>query len=76
MTALSNMKQGMKAKIIDINQHNRLLVQHLMNFNIGQGSVCIIKEVLCFGGPISIEVNGMSLFLRKRDAHQILVEVI
>ena len=70
---LTELKKGDMAKIILINGVNLKLKRRLLDMGITSGVVVKIKRVAPLGDPISIELRGYELCLRKSDLSNIEV---
>lgn len=70
---LSSMKVNQQARIISIDISDFILRRHLLEMGLTRGT---LVKVVNIGDPISIEIRGYELALRKSYANFILVEVI
>ncbi|MCI8273504.1 MAG: ferrous iron transport protein A [Clostridia bacterium] len=73
---LSDLKVGQKAKVIKINEDNRVVRRHLLDMGITRGVEIMIKKIAPMGDPIDISLRGYELCISKRDLQMIEVEVI
>jgi ferrous iron transport protein A len=70
---LSSLKTGQRAKIVDIKLMHPATHKRLIDLDILEGTTVRVVRKFPFGGPISIEVNGQHIGLRKQDANGIEV---
>lgn len=73
---LSELKTGQKARVIDIQNGNKALRRRFLDMGITKGVVVSIKKVAPLGDPVSIELRGYELCIRKCDMKTIEVEVV
>lgn len=74
--ALSHLRKGQKAKVIQLNTVERDLRRRLLDMGITEGVHVKVKKIAPLGDPIDIELRGYELCLRRRDLDLIEVEVI
>lgn len=72
MIRLDNMLEGEKGNIINI--ENVFLSLKLMEMGCIPGELIKMMHIAPLGDPISIEVAGYTLSLRKEEAHCILID--
>lgn len=70
---LADIKPGKKAKIVSIENVNKLVRRRLIDLGIMEGSVVHLKNSLPFGGPYTFEADGQSIGIRRREASMIEV---
>jgi ferrous iron transport protein A len=70
---LAELHTGQTGQIVDIKQMPAETHRRLLDLDILEGSIVKIIRKFPFGGPLSIEVNGQLIGIRKRDAEQIEV---
>lgn len=73
---LSNLKIGQKGKVVNINIQEKEIRRHLLDMGITRGTEIRIKKIAPLGDPISIELRGYELCIRKEEMRNIEVEVI
>lgn len=72
MKRLSELTTGKSAKIISFKDEG-LSLKLLEMGVLPEENICILKRAP-LGGPISIEVAGYTICLRKKDAANVMVE--
>lgn len=70
---LSEMKKGERAKVVSIDNSNKVLKRRLLDMGITKDVEIIVKKIAPFGDPIDIELRGYELCLRKKDLETIEV---
>lgn len=70
---LSELKKGEKGKVVSIECFNPVLKRRMLDMGITKGVEVLVKKVAPFGDPISIELRGYELCLRKKDLSNIEV---
>jgi ferrous iron transport protein A len=73
---LSQLKRGMRAKVIELKITDKALRRRLLDMGITEGVVVKMKKIAPLGDPIDIELRGYELCLRKADLDLIDVEVM
>ena len=73
---LSDLKVGQKAKVLKLNETNKVIRRHLLDMGITRGTIVTVKKIAPMGDPIDIKLRDYELCLRKADLSQIEVEVI
>lgn len=73
---LSQLKRGMRAKVIELKITDKALRRRLLDMGITEGVVVKMKKIAPLGDPIDIELRGYELCLRKADLDLIEVEVM
>ena len=73
---LSELSVTQKAKVLKINEENRVIRRHLLDMGITRGVEIKIKKVAPMGDPIDIQLRDYELCIRKQDLTKIEVEVI
>lgn len=74
--ALSRLKKGQKAKVIQLRTVEKELRRRLLDMGITEGVQVKVKKIAPLGDPIDIELRGYELCLRKKDLDLIEVEVM
>lgn len=73
---LSNMKVNQKGIVLSVDIPNELTKRHILEMGLIKGTIIKIRSVAPMGDPISIELRGYELAIRRLDAMHIIVEVI
>ena len=64
---ICDLKIGEKAKIINVNVRNASLKRKILEMGITKNTIIFIKKIAPFSDPISIEVRGYELCLRRKE---------
>ncbi len=70
---IDELKKGEKAKIINVNIRDNILKRKILEMGLTKNTIICIKKIAPFNDPISIEVRGYELCLRKKDLSNIEV---
>ncbi len=70
---LSTLKPGGSGKIKKI-KVNGSMGRRLMDMGLLVGEDVCVKKIAPFGDPIEINIRGYSLYIRKNEAKEILLE--
>ena len=73
---LSDLVVGQKAKVLKLNETNKVIKRHLLDMGLVRGTEVTIKKIAPMGDPIDISLRDYELCLRKEDLSKIEVEVI
>ena len=73
---LSDLKVGEKAKVIKLNEENKVIRRHLLDMGVTRGVEIMIKKIAPMGDPIDISLRDYELCIRKEDLQKIEVEVL
>ncbi len=73
---LSNLRINKKARVISIDILNFLVKRHLLEMGLTRGTLIKVTKIAPMGDPISIELRGYELTIRKEEAKFIEVEVV
>lgn len=73
---LSNLRINKKARVISIDILNSLVKRHLLEMGLTRGTLIKVTKIAPMGDPISIELRGYELAIRKEEAKFIEVEVL
>ena len=73
---LSDLKQGQEAKVVCVQNDNKALRRRFLDMGITKGVIVKIKKTAPLGDPVSIELRGYELSIRKADMKTIEVEEI
>ena len=76
IVGFSDLKKGMSARVVNVQNQNKALRRRFLDMGITQGVIVKIKKIAPLGDPISIELRGYELCIRKSDMKNIDVEVI
>ena len=71
---LCELKKGEKGKVIAINTNNIKLRRRILDMGLTLGTQVKIKKIAPFGDPISVELRGYELCLRKSELSNIEVD--
>jgi Fe2+ transport system protein FeoA len=72
---LSQLKVGQKAKVLSLNNPQKIK-KRLENIGLTVGTSVVIIRKAPFGDPLEIKVRDFYLALRKVDADKIQVELL
>lgn len=72
---LSELKVGQKARILKI-EGLRSIKKRIMEFGIIKGEIIELIGVAPFGDPLNYKLNDFNLFLRIKEADNVIVELI
>lgn len=73
---LSNLRIYKKAKVISVDIKDKEVKRHILEMGLVKDTIIFITKKAPFGDPICIELRGYELALTKKEANNILVEVI
>ena len=73
---LSNLKTNQYAKVLEINIKDQAIKRHLLEMGLTKNVKIRVVNIAPLGDPISIELRGYELALRKSEANCIFVEVM
>ena len=76
IVSLSDLKKGMSARVVNVQNQNKALRRRFLDMGITQGVIVKIKKIAPLGDPIGIELRGYELCIRKSDMKNIDVEVV
>jgi len=76
LNTLNNLKQGQKARVLQINGGDLATKQRLLDMGITRGVIITISKVAPLGDPICLELRGYRLLVRKNDVKNVEIEVI
>lgn len=74
--ALSDLKVGQKAKVLKLNETNKMIKRHLLDMGVTRGTEVTIKKIAPMGDPIDISLRDYELCICKNDLSKIEVEVL
>ncbi|MDE5566220.1 MAG: ferrous iron transport protein A [Anaeroplasmataceae bacterium] len=72
---LSDLKVGQEGKLISFNNENKALRRRLLDMGLTKGVEISIQMISPLGDPVSIELRGYQLCMRKDDMDNVVVEV-
>lgn len=72
---LSELKVGQAGKLISFSNDNKALRRRLLDMGLTKNVTIDIQQISPLGDPISIELRGYQLCMRKEDMENILVTV-
>lgn len=73
---LSDLEVGQKAKVLFLHNDNVALRRRLLDMGITKGVEILVKKMAPFRDPVSIELRGYELCIRRKETENIDVEVI
>lgn len=73
---LDKLRVNNYARIISVNVPNKNVKRHLLEMGLTKGTKIQLKNIAPLGDPLSIELRGYELAIRKEDSKFIFVEVI
>ena len=73
---LSSLKVGESGRVLAIGGSNDRLKRRMFDMGITSGVIVVVKKIAPLGDPISIELRGYELCLRKNDLSNIEVEIL
>lgn len=73
---ISNLKIGQTAKVLNLDIQDRQIKRHLLDMGLTRDVEVTVKKIAPMGDPISIELRGYELVIRKADLDRIEVEVV
>lgn len=73
---LSDLKVGEKAKVIKLNEENKVIRRHLLDMGVTRGVEIMIKKIAPMGDPIDISLRDYELCIRKEDLSKIEVKIL
>lgn len=73
---LDKLRVNNYARIISVNVPNKNVKRHLLEIGLTNGTKIQLKNIAPLGDPLSIELRGYELAIRKEDSKFIFVEVI
>ena len=76
IVSLSDLKKDMSARVVNVQNQNKALRRRFLDMGITQGVIVKIKKIAPLGDPISVELRGYELCIRKSDMKNIDVEVV
>lgn len=72
---LSKMKPGESGVVIDIKTAHIELKSRLLTFGLVKDTLVLMKSIAPLGDPVSIEVRGFCLSLRKVEADAVVIAI-
>jgi len=73
---LSDLLVGPRAKVLFLHNDNSALRRRLLDMGITKGVEILVKKMAPFKDPVSIELRGYELCIRRKEMENIDVEVI
>ena len=68
---LSELNVGQKARVLRLNETNKMIKRHLLDMGVTRGVVITIKKIAPMGDPIDIELRDYELCIGKNDLNKI-----
>ena len=72
---LSDLNVGQSGKLISFTSENKALRRRLLDMGLTKGVNINIKMISPLGDPVSIELRGYQLCMRKEDMDNVIVSV-
>ena len=72
---LSEFKIGQRGTILKVDGPDNIVKRHLLEMGVTRGTKIKVVNIAPMGDPISIELRGYELAIRKSEARYISVEV-
>ncbi len=72
---ICELRLNQNARIVSIEMFNKKIRNHFLEMGLVKNTPIKIIKIAPMGDPISIEIRGYELCLRKEDAKKIKVEV-
>lgn len=73
---LSDLRVGQSGELISFDNDNKALRRRLLDMGLTKGVVIEINMISPLGDPVSINLRGYQLCMRKDDMSQIVVKVV
>ena len=73
---LSDLVVGQKAKVLKLNETNKVIRRHLLDMGITRDTIVTVKKIAPMGDPIDIQLRDYELCICKADLSKIEVEVV
>lgn len=74
--SLADLKLNEGGKVLAVCGENELVKRRLYDMGITRGVFVSVKKIAPLGDPISLEIRGYELVLRKSELKNVLVEKI
>ena len=73
---LAELNVGQKAKVLKLNETNKVIRRHLLDMGMTRGVLVTVKRKAPMGDPIDISLRDYELCICKADLSKIEVEVV
>lgn len=73
---LADLKLNECGKVLAVRGENELIKRRLYDMGITRGVFASVKKIAPLGDPVSLEIRGYELVLRKSELKNVLVEKI
>lgn len=73
---LDKLKSGSAGKVVEVTSQNKLLKRRMFEMGLTRGVEILVKKIAPLGDPVSIELRGYELCLRKEELKNIKVKVL
>ena len=73
---LSDIAKGQVAEVLGLHNNNSAIKRRLLDMGITKGVKISIKNIAPLGDPISINLRGYELCIRKHDMSEIDIKVV
>lgn len=74
--ALDKLKCGERAEVIEVKSNDKLLCRRMFEMGLTKGVCVCVKKIAPLGDPVSIELRGYELCLRREEIKNIKVSVL
>ena len=64
---LSDLVVGQKAKVLKLNETNKVIRRHLLDMGITRNTIVTVKKIAPMGDPIDLALRDYELCIRKED---------
>lgn len=73
---LDKLKLGESAIVLSVKSSNKLMERRLFEMGLTKGIQIKIKKIAPLGDPVSVELRGYELCLRKQELKNIEVKIL
>jgi len=73
---LSDLLCGQKAKVLALHNDNTALRRRLLDMGITRGVEIFVKKIAPLGDPVSVQLRGYELCIRRDEMKNIDIEVL
>lgn len=76
IVTLDKLKRGNAGKVVGVTSPNKLLERRMFEMGVTHGAEILVKKIAPLGDPVSVELRGYELCLRKDELKNIKVKVL
>lgn len=76
IVTLDKLKSGNAGRVVEVTSPNKLLERRMFEMGVTKGVEVFVKKIAPLGDPVSVELRGYELCLRKEDLKNIKVNVL